>query len=170
MIWWAWVACPRPPTVERPSTEVPGPPPALETREVVGPARVVQSGEPHLCVDVPAGWSGLFTRGTTFLTLSHPDGYRLSLSVDGGGGFPATRAGHHVVFEDAGTYRHPPVLPGAGTRSWAADDPLGTYLRAWYGTVDGVPVEVLLEYPLGKVTAGEAVFEPLLARWCTAPR
>jgi hypothetical protein len=156
--------------VDAPTAAAPGAPPALETHEVVGPARVVQAAEPHLCFDVPAGWTGLLTQGTTFLTLSHPEGYRVALSVDAGGGFSPARPGHHLVFEDAGTYRHPPLLPDAGTRSWAADDPLGTYLRAWYGTVRGVPVEVLLEYPLGKVTAGEAVFEPLLARWCTAPR
>jgi hypothetical protein len=164
--WFLLLACPRP-APPRGSDDAPSAPPAgtVTAREVVGPERVVQAGAPHLCVDVPAGWEGITSAGATFLTLSHPDGYRYAVSVDVGDGFSVERPGHHPLFEDAGTYRSP-LLPDAGTRSWASDDPLGTYLRAWYGTVRGVPVEILLEYPHGRVTAGERVFEPF-SRWCT---
>jgi hypothetical protein len=169
MMWWWWAGCPKPPASVGPSESAPLAPERPAAREVVGPERVVQAQAPHLCVEVPAGWSGLTSPGTLFLSVSHPEGYRFSVSIVPDGAFPTERPGHHLLFEDAGTYRHVPLLPNAGTRAWAADDPMGSYLRAWTGTVRGVPVEVLLESPLGKITAGEEVFAPLLDRWC-APR
>jgi hypothetical protein len=169
VIAWAWwVGCPRsaapPMGAEAPAAAAPA---AAPTAPVVGPARVVQAQEPHLCVTVPEGWVGTTSGGASFLSLSHPDGYRFELTVaPTTDAFPAALDGYDLLFEDAGTYRTPPLLPDAATRSWTSRDPSGSYVRAWYGTVRGVAVEARIEYPLGHFTEGERVVEPLLAAPC----
>jgi hypothetical protein len=164
----ALLGCPRsaaPPVTAAPASDVAAP--RTITRAVTGPQRVVQASAPQLCVDVPEGWSGVTSDAARFLALEHPDGYAFELTV----GTPLaadspSKPGFSVLFEDAGTYRYPPLLPDAGTRSWTADDPGGPFVRSWYGYVRGVPVEVSVTYPLGGITAGEAVVAPLLERFC----
>lgn len=166
-MWWlALTGCPKKeaaPVGEPPPPAAPDPD---ARRPVAGPTRVVRAGAPRLCVDVPAGWSGTTSDGPRFLQVERDDGYAFALTVGVELPEAPTPAGFSVLFEEAGTYRNPPILPEAGTRTWTSVDPSGPLIRAWYGRVDGVPIEVAATYPLGGVTAGDSVFASFLARFC----
>ena len=171
MIGWWWVlGCPKP---AAPEVVAPLPPvePTEEARaSVVGPRYWTEPG--GLCLEIPEGWSGTTGPPPDVLDLTQADtGFGLQIRTWDPGTELPPRQGFTVAFEDPGGFRTVPLLaPGASTRTWQSDAPTGPTIQAWYGEVNGRSVEVAATFPLGRLTEGREVVDPLLRGVCTTWR
>jgi hypothetical protein len=151
-----------------PDVRPPAPEAEAEARaSVVGPRYWTEPG--GLCLEIPEGWSGTTGPPPEVLALTQSGtGFGLEIRTWAAGDALPPREGFRISFEDPGGFRTVPLLaPGAATRTWESDDPTGPTIQAWYGELNGRSVEVAASFPLGRITEGREVVDPLLRGVCT---
>lgn len=161
------MGCPKPisaPEIEQPSL----PDELLRRRPIDGPVRWDEPG--GLCLDIPEGWSGTSGSPPVLLDLVQADsGFGLAIRTWSPGQTPPLLDGFYVVFEDEGIYRTVPLLPAAGTRTWASEDPDGPTVQTWYGQLGERIVEIAASCPIDRFTEGRAVIDALVREICFEP-
>ena len=141
---------------------------ASQRPEVLGPVHWWHTS--GLCLDVPEGWTGEGTDGSTRLLslVSTNSGVRVEMARQSGG--LLDRTGLEPLFEGRASYRDLPALGHVSVQTWIDQTDAGRTLQVWSrgSGPDTLTIEAL--YPSGWLVRGRQEVDDLLRNLCFEER